>query len=79
MGPYSMDPLSVGDSSLSYVLSSAHFPCIVLYGMTIPHIIVFIHSAVDGHVLLCKLAPLQGWQGETEERGRPLQIGRWQV
>ena len=26
-----------------------------------------------------KLASLQGGQEETEERGKPFQIGRWQV
>ena len=30
-------------------------------------------------VLVCKLAPIHGRPGETEERGRLLQIGRWQV
>ena len=31
-------------------------------------------------VSVCKLAPVQGGQGgETEERGSPLKVGRWQA
>lgn len=29
-----------------------------------------------GNVLVCKLAPIQGGQGKTKERGRPFQIGK---
>ena len=29
-------------------------------------------------LMICKLAPLHGRQGETKEKGRSLQIGRWQ-
>ena len=65
-----MDPSSADESSvmLLHVFSSLIFhSCIVLYGTT--PCLVFIHSTVDGYVLFCKLAPLQGGRGEMEERG----------
>ena len=35
-------------------------------------------AAMDKIVLVHKLSPLQGGQGEAQEKGRVLQIGRWQ-
>lgn len=30
-------------------------------------------------LLVCKMASIHGGQGESENRGRSLQVGRWQV
>lgn len=36
-------------------------------------------ALIDQYVLVRTLAPVYGGQGESEEKGSPLQIGRWQV
>ena len=48
----------------------------MVYNSTAYNLVLLLSSPL---LLVCKLAPIHRGKGETEERGRPLQMGRRQV